>query len=161
MIFKTQSNKNHNNNKQQVWSKFWDPKLNSWPAHQQEWGNIQINSLVQDCCNSIANALELLQSCTKPSIFFSWRSKSVTLQISNDLQRAVIQLWIKVGDSALKRGWILLLKTGRFVSLMFHKLSKIFLPNLCIAKIVLFFENFKLKLCMCGQSHAFDTQTIL
>ena len=30
---------------------------------------IYINSLVQDCSNSIANALELLQSCTKPSIY--------------------------------------------------------------------------------------------
>ena len=27
-----------------------------------------IDSLVQDCSNSIANALELLQSCTEPSI---------------------------------------------------------------------------------------------
>ena len=27
-----------------------------------------IDSLVQDCSNSIADALELLQSCTKPSI---------------------------------------------------------------------------------------------
>ena len=26
-----------------------------------------IDSLVQDCSNSIANALELLQSCTKPT----------------------------------------------------------------------------------------------
>ena len=31
---------------------------------------IHINGLVQDCSNSIANALELLQSCTKPSIYF-------------------------------------------------------------------------------------------
>ena len=31
--------------------------------------NLQIDGLVQDCSNSIANALELLQSCTKPSIF--------------------------------------------------------------------------------------------
>ena len=30
--------------------------------------HIYIDSLVQDCCNSIANALELLQSCTKPLI---------------------------------------------------------------------------------------------
>ena len=30
-----------------------------------------IDGLVQDCSNSIANALELLQSCTKPSILFS------------------------------------------------------------------------------------------
>ena len=29
---------------------------------------LNIDSLVQDCSNSIANALELLQSCTKPSI---------------------------------------------------------------------------------------------
>ena len=29
------------------------------------------DGLVQDCSNSIANALELLQSCTKPSIS-SW-----------------------------------------------------------------------------------------
>ena len=34
-----------------------------------------IDGLAQDCCNSIANALELLQSCTKPSIYgflFYW-----------------------------------------------------------------------------------------
>ena len=30
-----------------------------------------IDGLVQDCSNSIANALELLQSCTKPSTCFS------------------------------------------------------------------------------------------
>ena len=29
--------------------------------------NTHIDALVQDCSNSIANALELLQSCTKPS----------------------------------------------------------------------------------------------
>ena len=28
--------------------------------------NGEIDGLVQDCSNSIANALELLQSCTKP-----------------------------------------------------------------------------------------------
>ena len=31
------------------------------------WG--YVNSLVQECSNSIANALELLQSCTKPSVY--------------------------------------------------------------------------------------------
>ena len=31
-----------------------------------------INGLVQDCRNSIVNALELLQSCTKPSICTCW-----------------------------------------------------------------------------------------
>ena len=30
---------------------------------------IYINGLVQDCSNSIVNALELLQYCTKPSIY--------------------------------------------------------------------------------------------
>ena len=30
-----------------------------------------VDGLVHDCCNSIANALELLQSCTKPSIWLS------------------------------------------------------------------------------------------
>ena len=31
------------------------------------------DSLVQDCSNSIALAMELLQSCTKPSILLQWR----------------------------------------------------------------------------------------
>ena len=31
--------------------------------------NNDIGGLVQDCSNSIANALELLQSCTKPSMY--------------------------------------------------------------------------------------------
>ena len=31
---------------------------------------LHINGLVQDCSNSIANALELLWSCTKQSMFF-------------------------------------------------------------------------------------------
>ena len=31
--------------------------------------NVQINGLVQDCSISIANAQEILQSCTKPSIY--------------------------------------------------------------------------------------------
>ena len=31
--------------------------------------NFYIDGLVQDCINSIANALELLQSSTKPSIY--------------------------------------------------------------------------------------------
>ena len=30
---------------------------------------LHIDGLMQDCNNSIANALELLQSCTKPSIY--------------------------------------------------------------------------------------------
>ena len=36
-------------------------------ADEKQWIIAYINDLVQDCSNSIANALELLQSCTKPS----------------------------------------------------------------------------------------------
>ena len=35
---------------------------------QSQWYGSHINDSVQYCSNSIANALELLQSCTKPSI---------------------------------------------------------------------------------------------
>ena len=37
------------------------------------WSQLKIHGLVQDCSISIANALEILQSCTQPSIwwFFS------------------------------------------------------------------------------------------
>ena len=35
---------------------------------------VHINSLVQDCSNSSALAMELLQSCTKPSMCFEWGS---------------------------------------------------------------------------------------
>ena len=31
-----------------------------------------IEDLVQDCTNSIANALELVQSCTKPSVWWHY-----------------------------------------------------------------------------------------
>ena len=33
-----------------------------------KYPHVNIDGLVQDCSNSIANALELLQSCTKPLI---------------------------------------------------------------------------------------------
>ena len=42
----------------------------TWHSHKpfSQWQeNLQIDSLVQDCSNSSANALQLLQSCTKPS----------------------------------------------------------------------------------------------
>ena len=35
------------------------------------WMTDHVNVLVQDCSNSIANALESLQSCTKPLMCFS------------------------------------------------------------------------------------------
>ena len=37
-------------------------------AYLCSWDDV--DNLVQDCSNSIANALELLQSCTKPSMQF-------------------------------------------------------------------------------------------
>ena len=37
-----------------------------------------IDGLAQDCSNSIANAMELLQSCTMPSIWTSWKQTSIT-----------------------------------------------------------------------------------
>ena len=48
------------------------------------------DGLVQDCSNSIANALVLLQFCTKPSVFYFMLSNlethvdvSIELQISH------------------------------------------------------------------------------
>ena len=35
----------------------------------RERGSRQVNGLVEDCSDSIANALELLHSCTKPSVY--------------------------------------------------------------------------------------------
>ena len=42
--------------------------------------HIYINGLVQDCSNTIANALELLQSCTKPSIYSDHQVSSLLVQ---------------------------------------------------------------------------------
>ena len=42
------------------------------------WRHTYIDGLVQDCSNSIANALELLQSCAKPSIFSHFLSSLKT-----------------------------------------------------------------------------------
>ena len=47
-----------------------DPWLyEAWPETSDDRGSFKqnIDSLVQDCSNSTANALELLESCTKPS----------------------------------------------------------------------------------------------
>ena len=41
----------------------------SWPQCDNTF-MAYVDGLVQDCSNSIANALELLQSCTKPSMWF-------------------------------------------------------------------------------------------
>ena len=55
---------------------YQQPKLyHSSPLNWHGWlksllQQDNIDGLVQDCSNSIANALELLQSCTKPSILY-------------------------------------------------------------------------------------------
>ena len=59
----------------------WALSKRDWKQVSQQWSHVlstksvihdffldNINGLVQDCSNSIANALELLQSCTKPLI---------------------------------------------------------------------------------------------
>ena len=48
-------------------SKFWGGQVKNWPG-QVEFYIEHIDGLMQDCSNSTANALELLQSCTKPLI---------------------------------------------------------------------------------------------
>ena len=40
--------------------------------------NIYINGFVQDCSNSIANAMELMQSCAKPLICFNKHTNAVS-----------------------------------------------------------------------------------
>ena len=48
-----------------------NPTIHGLSNFNISWGfilQLYIDGLVQDCSNSIANALELLQSCTKPSI---------------------------------------------------------------------------------------------
>ena len=45
-----------------------------------------INGLVQDCSNSIANTLELLQSCTKSSMYVMW-PRWVDGSLQNSLDR--------------------------------------------------------------------------
>ena len=54
------------------------------PSHPNE--NIKLDGLVQDCSNSIANALELLQCCTKPSVTDDlgfWTTEYMPLLVSN------------------------------------------------------------------------------
>ena len=55
----------------------FDVGLNKFLNNIQVFGDFRchethVDGLVQDCSNSIAIALELLQSCTKPSISFKW-----------------------------------------------------------------------------------------
>ena len=54
--------------------------------------NTNIDGLVQDCSNSIVNALELLQSCTKPSIS-CWRVYSASHKLCTQFI-VLVFLWV-------------------------------------------------------------------
>ena len=61
---------------------FW----NDFQTCQTMNGKEHFDGLVQDCSNSIANALELLQFCTKPSIWYSHSVFHMWLQEKHDLE---------------------------------------------------------------------------
>ena len=46
-----------------------------------QYVNADVDGLVQDCSNSIANALELLQSCTKTSMWYQPNDASTTFPL--------------------------------------------------------------------------------
>ena len=67
------------------------PRLYSDNANTQETCSDHIDGSVQDCSNSIANALELLQSWTKPSIsYFSFRAHTNPLYFGNNIQNVFV-----------------------------------------------------------------------
>ena len=61
---------------------FWEANELMVPVSIQSWEILwnanphHIDGLVQDCSDSIANALESLQSCTKPSIYVLLQNNS-------------------------------------------------------------------------------------
>ena len=61
-----------------LWKKVYK---GTWPNWNTIWDAVHhsdyFEGLAQNCSNSIANALELLQSCTKPSIYTSTQNKSL------------------------------------------------------------------------------------
>ena len=64
---------------------------------------VHVDGLVQDCSNSIANALELLQSCTEPSTWYNLeahgkikhisKSLGADYMVTKSLQNRVYVLW--------------------------------------------------------------------
>ena len=72
-----------------------------------------IDGLLQDCSNSIANALELLQSCTKPSILWTYlathyenqyQQYSICGSLPNVVQDGYCWLEPNCGVNSLKPG---------------------------------------------------------
>ena len=71
-----------------IWAKYSNTKVNyrwyflAW--HNVDFKGKHINGLLQNCSISIANALEILQSCTKSSIFSTqsiWLSMTWIFQL--------------------------------------------------------------------------------
>ena len=88
---------------------------------------MQIDGLVQDGSVAIANAMEIPQSCTKPSIFFMWAFKgnvNVTLLRST---KNMSMVWCKTAVSPLLTHW-------RYCSLaLTHHLCGFFKGNVNVA----------------------------
>ena len=76
------------------------------------YNSLHIKGLAQDCSNSIANALELLRSCTKPSIWYltpgvllGWYSKTYFLpELPGILGRDLASCFVHCSIQ-LHRGW--------------------------------------------------------
>ena len=82
-------------------------------------GVLHIDGLMQDCSNSSALALELLDSCTKPPISFALINLSkYNLVLETYLLTGPIWLWssaLRTGlDTVLLAGYTQLIGPGRF-----------------------------------------------
>ena len=60
-----------------------------YDIHKQDLEADYCDGLVQDCSNSIANALELLQYCTKPSIGGVYSMESRNLDLTAKYQHRI------------------------------------------------------------------------
>ena len=70
-----------------------------------------INGLVQDCSISIANALEILQSCTKASICWSWNGNASILVYGNTI--LVLFIWVSQAAAGSQGGFIVHVETAK------------------------------------------------
>ena len=61
-----------------------DENTNNQPNYN--WISHNVDGIEEDCSNSIANALELLQSCTKPLIYMQINSEHIWLCWSIELK---------------------------------------------------------------------------
>ena len=114
--------------------------------HHAKIENQHVDILVQDCSISIANALEILQSCTKPSMYMMYN------MLKNDVENKLFLIHgapfsMKWKNPSISRNsiacWASQTKVRHnpgVVSLTFHERSKIFSRNLFIAEIILLFR---------------------